>query len=69
MFLSVASRSLSFHEHYKMGKTNKDVKHSPLMTLLPGAKLDNEKGNISTNVGISSEAVIFNIGGVQFETF
>jgi hypothetical protein len=52
-----------------MGKTNKDVKHSPLMTLLPGAKLDNEKGNISTNVGISSEAVIFNIGGVQFETF
>jgi hypothetical protein len=52
-----------------MGKTNKDVKHSPLMALLPGAKLDNEKGKISINVGISSEAVIFNIGGVQFETF
>ena len=44
---SVASRSLSFHEHYiraKMGKTNKDVKHSPLMALLPDAKLDNKKG-------------------------
>ena len=52
-----------------MGKKNKDVKHSPLMALLPGAKLDNEKGKISINVGISSEAVIFNIGGVQFETF
>jgi hypothetical protein len=27
-----------------MGKANKDVKHIPLMALLPGAKLDNEKG-------------------------
>jgi hypothetical protein len=27
-----------------MGKTNKDVKHSPLMALLPDAKLDNKKG-------------------------
>ena len=72
MFFSVASRSLSFHEHYiraKMGKTNKDVKKSPLMALLLEAKLDNEKGNKSINVGISSEAVIFNIRGVQFETF
>ena len=52
-----------------MGKTKKDVKHSPLMALLPVAKIDNEKGKNSINVGISSEAVIFNIGGVQFETF
>jgi hypothetical protein len=52
-----------------MGKTNKDVKHSPLTALLPEDKLDNEKEKISINVGISSEAVIFNIGGVQFETF
>jgi hypothetical protein len=28
----------------KMGKTEKDVKHSPLMALLPGANIDNEKG-------------------------
>ena len=52
-----------------MGKKKKDSKHSPLMALLPGAKIDNEKGNISINVGISSETVIFNIGGVKFETF
>jgi uncharacterized protein YxjI len=47
MFFSVESRSLSFHEHYirtKMGKTKKDVKHSSLMALLPGANIDNEKG-------------------------
>lgn len=69
---SVTSRSLSFHEHHlraKMGKKRKDAKHSPLMALLPGAKIDNEKGNISINVGISSETVIFNIGGINFETF
>jgi hypothetical protein len=52
-----------------MGKKKKDAKHSPLMALLPGAKIDNEKGKISVNVGISSETVIFNIGGVKFETF
>ena len=52
-----------------MGKAKKDVKHIPLMVLLPGAKLDNEKGKKSINVGISSETVIFNIGGVQFKTF
>ena len=52
-----------------MGKTKKDVKHNPLMALLPGAIIDNEQGKISSNVGISSEAVIFNIGGVQFEIF
>ena len=39
------------------------------MALLPGAKIDNENGKISVNVGISSETVIFNIGGIQFETF
>ena len=72
MFFSVASRSLSFHEHHiraKMGKTKKDVKHNLLMALLPGAKINNEQGKISINVGISSETVIFNIGGVQFEMF
>ena len=52
-----------------MGKKKKDDKHSPLIALLPGAKIDNEKGKISVNVGISSETVIFNIGGVKFETF
>jgi hypothetical protein len=52
-----------------MGKTKKDVKHNLLMALLPGAKINNEQGKISINVGISSETVIFNIGGVQFETF
>ena len=52
-----------------MRKKKKDAKHSPLMVLLPGAKIDNEKGKISVNVGISSETVIFNIGGVKFETF
>ena len=52
-----------------MGKKKKDAKHSPLMALLPGARIDNEKGKISVNVGISSETVIFNIGGVKFETF
>jgi hypothetical protein len=50
-----------------MGK--KDAKHSPLIALLPGAKIDNEKGKNSVNVGISSETVIFNIGCIQFETF
>jgi hypothetical protein len=40
-----------------------------ILALLPGAKIDNEKGKISVNVGISSETVIFNIGGVKFETF
>jgi hypothetical protein len=48
-----------------MGKKKKDDKHSPLIALLPGAKIDNEKGKISVNVGISSETVIFNIGGVK----
>jgi hypothetical protein len=52
-----------------MGKTKKDVKHNPLMALLPGANIDNDQGKISINVGISSETVIFNIGGVQFEIF
>jgi hypothetical protein len=52
-----------------MRKKKKDAKHSPLMVLLPGAKIDNEKGKISVNVGISSETVIFNIRGVKFETF
>jgi hypothetical protein len=52
-----------------MGKKKKDAKHSPLTALLPGAKIDNEKGKISVYVGISSETVIFNIGGIQFETF
>jgi hypothetical protein len=52
-----------------MGKKKKDAKHSPLMALLPGAKIDNEKGKQSINVGLSSETVIFNIGGVQFEFF
>jgi hypothetical protein len=52
-----------------MGKTNKVVKHSPLMVLLPDAKIDNEKGKISVNVGISSETVIFNIRGIKCETF
>ena len=51
-----------------MGKTKKDVKNSPLMAILPGANIDNQKGKISINVGISSETVIFNIGGVKFET-
>jgi hypothetical protein len=52
-----------------MGKTKKDVKHNPLMALLPGANIDNDQGKISINVGISSETVISNIGGVQFEIF
>jgi hypothetical protein len=39
------------------------------MALLPGANIDNDQGKISINVGISSETVIFNIGGVQFEIF
>jgi hypothetical protein len=52
-----------------MGKKQKDAKHIPLMALLPGAKIDNGQGSISINVGISSETVIFNIGGVQFEMF
>jgi hypothetical protein len=30
-----------------MGKKKKDAKHIPLMALLPGAKIDNEKGKIS----------------------
>ena len=51
-----------------MGKKKKDAKHIPLMALLPGAKIDNEKGKNSVNVGISSETVIFNIEGIQFET-
>ena len=52
-----------------MGKKTKDAKHIPLMALLPGAKIDNEKGKLSVNVGISSETVIFNVGGITFETF
>jgi hypothetical protein len=52
-----------------MGKKKKDAKHIPLMALLPGAKIDKEKGKISVNVGISSETVIFHIGGIKFETF
>jgi hypothetical protein len=52
-----------------MGMKMKDAKYSPLMALLPGAKIDKEKGKISVNVGISSETVIFNIGGIKFETF
>jgi hypothetical protein len=27
-------------------KKKKDAKHSPLMALLPGAKIDNEKGKL-----------------------
>ena len=38
------------------------------MALLPGTKIDNEKGKNSVNVGIFSETVIFNIRGIQFET-
>ena len=52
-----------------MGKKKKDANHSPLMVLLPGAKIDNEKGKISVSVGISSETIFFNIRGIQFETF
>jgi hypothetical protein len=52
-----------------MEKKKKDAKHIPLMALLPGSKIDKEKGKISVNVGISSETVIFNIGGIRFETF
>jgi hypothetical protein len=29
-----------------MGKKKKDAKDSPLMALLPGAKIDNEKGKL-----------------------
>ncbi|VDI00093.1 Hypothetical predicted protein [Mytilus galloprovincialis] len=53
----------------KMGKRNKDDKQSPLIALLPGAKIDSEKGKITVNIGISKETVIFNIGGVKFETY
>ena len=42
---------------------------NPLHALLPGAKIDHEKGKISINVGISTETLIFNIGGVRFETY
>ncbi|CAG2239110.1 KCNC1 [Mytilus edulis] len=52
-----------------MGKRNKDDKQSPLIALLPGAKIDSEKGKITVNIGISKETVIFNIGGVKFETY
>ena len=39
------------------------------MALLPGTKIDNEKGKNSVNVGIFSETVIFNIEGIKFKTF
>ena len=51
-----------------MGKKGRN-KHSPLIALLPGARIDSEKGKITLNIGISNETVVFNVGGVKFETF
>lgn len=44
-------------------------KVSTLHALLPGAKINSKNRKISVNVGISSETLVFNIGGVKFETF
>lgn len=69
MSFLVATKSKSKINGLKdMGKKGKD-KHSPLIALLPGAKIDSNKGKITLNIGISKETVIFNVGGVTFETY
>ncbi|XP_071140111.1 potassium voltage-gated channel protein Shaw-like [Mytilus edulis] len=52
-----------------MKKKGKCENISPLHALLPGAKITNGGAKISVNVGISPETLIFNIGGVKFETY
>ena len=36
--------------------------------MIPGAEIDN-KGRVLVNVATSRETLIFNIGGVNFETY
>ena len=36
--------------------------------MMPGAEIDN-KGRVLVNIGTSRETLIFNIGGVNFETY
>ncbi|KAL5019910.1 hypothetical protein ScPMuIL_002802 [Solemya velum] len=42
---------------------------SSLHALLPGAKINHNKGTILVNIGTTKETLIFNIGGTRFETY
>lgn len=61
------SKNISRQEMSKKGKLGKSG--GLLQAMIPGAKIDKEKGKIFLNIGTSRETIVFNISGVTFETY
>lgn len=67
MLQKIGDGSSCFFRSKKKGKT-KGGMMGMVSAMIPGAKINN-KGRVMVNVSTSKETIIFNIGGVVFETY